>query len=182
MHQTYSSVLSVILVVQVVFVLIVILILILLSSGTSHCLAAGSDILSHKRAAKFRCCLPISWAFRQHLPPEPLGLGMIAALRGKGRQIAPGQMAIDTLIHAAKLVGAFQAQNPPPHLLCLGWLAPMPVHDPRAKPQLGILWVKDEPLEPLAAMPVAPRAGITLHFAHIAIRRVLNQLRRCGVV
>jgi hypothetical protein len=83
----------------------VILILILLSSGTIRCLAAGSDILSHKRAAKFRCCLPISWAFRQHLPPEPLGLGMIAALRGKGRQIAPGQMAIDSLIHAAKLVG-----------------------------------------------------------------------------
>ena len=151
MHQTYSSVLSVILVVQPILVLLLLLllllILILISSGTSRCLTARPDALSHRRAAQFRQRLTVPRAFRQHFTPKPLGLGMIAALRGKGRQIAPGQVAIDTLIHAAKLVGAFQAQYPPPRLLCLGWLAPMPVHDPLAKPQLGILRVKHEPLE-----------------------------------
>jgi hypothetical protein len=65
----------------------------------------GRGWLRPDHAIQLCHCLPIPRAFRQHLPPEPLGLGMIAALRGKGRQIAPGQVAIDSLIHAAKLVG-----------------------------------------------------------------------------
>ena len=73
---------------------------------------------------------------------------MIPALGGQGRQVAPGDVAVDSLIEAAKLVGALQPENPPPTPLGLGGLAPVPMQYRLAMPQLGILGVE---LQTLAA-------------------------------
>jgi hypothetical protein len=66
---------------------------------------------------KLRHRLAIARALGQHVGPQSPGLGMIAALRGQGRQVAPGQVAIDPLVETAKLVRPVQAQDPPPALL-----------------------------------------------------------------
>jgi hypothetical protein len=54
-------------------------------------------------------CLAVAGAFGQHFTPEFLGLGMIAALGGDRCQIAPGQMSVNALIDAAKLIGPLAA-------------------------------------------------------------------------
>jgi len=52
---------------------------------------------------------PVPGAFGQHRLPQPPRFGMVAALGGQGRQVAQGQMAVDPLVDAAKLIGALQA-------------------------------------------------------------------------
>jgi hypothetical protein len=72
--------------------------------------------------------LAIARAFGEHLAPKPLRPVTIAALGGKGRQVAPGQVTVNPLIEAAKLVGTLQIEDPPPTPLGLGRLSAMPVH------------------------------------------------------
>jgi hypothetical protein len=40
-----------------------------------------------------------------NLGPQSSRLGVIAALVGKARQVAPGQMTVDRLVEAAELIG-----------------------------------------------------------------------------
>jgi hypothetical protein len=49
--------------------------------------------------------ITITGTFGQNVVPQSFGPGMIAAFFRYCRQIAPGHMAIDSLIEAAKLVG-----------------------------------------------------------------------------
>ena len=86
--------------------------------------------------------LAIARALGQHVLPQSLRLGMIASLDGQGGQVAPGHVAVDPLIEAAKLVGTLQLQDQPPASFGLGSLAPMPVHHRLAKPQFSILAIE----------------------------------------
>jgi hypothetical protein len=67
---------------------------------------------------------------------------MIAALGGQDRQVAPGQVAKNALVDAAKLIGALERQNQPSAFLGLRRFAALPVHHPLAKPQLGIFRIE----------------------------------------
>ena len=46
--------------------------------------------------------------------PELIGFGVIAPFGGQDRQVAPGQMSVDPLIDAAKLLGAPDGRDPSP--------------------------------------------------------------------
>ena len=50
-------------------------------------------------------------------------LGAVTALLGQDGEVAQGEVAVDALINAAKLVGTFQGQDPPPACFGLGGLA-----------------------------------------------------------
>jgi hypothetical protein len=64
-------------------------------------------------------------AFCQERAPASLGLGKIAALGGEHGEVAPGEVSVDPLIDAAKLVGRLQARNPKPTALGLSRFAAM---------------------------------------------------------
>ena len=106
------------------------------------------DTTEHGRLARveLRGCLWVPLALRQDLSPEAIHLGAVAALSGQHRQVAPGQVPVDSLIDAAKLLGPAQGQDPPPARLGLGGLAPVPVDDRLAELALGILRVDRESL------------------------------------
>ena len=93
-----------------------------------------------------RPCLRIVGALSEHGLPESVHFGLIPALGGERGQVAPGEVAVDSLVDAAKLIGTLERQNQPPAFLGLGRFAPMPVHHPPAEPQLGIFRVELEPL------------------------------------
>ena len=51
--------------------------------------------------------LGITWTGGERQPPDPPGLGPVAALRGEDSELALGVVAVDALIHAAKPVDSF---------------------------------------------------------------------------
>ena len=88
----------------------------------------------------------VARTLRENLMPEPTRLGVVAALLGQHGQVAPGQVAVDPLIDAAKLLGTLQGQDPPPARLRLGRLARLAVDHRLAEEQLGVVGVEREPL------------------------------------
>ena len=61
------------------------------------------------RDASPRNGLGVAWTGFEDHPPEPPGLGPVAALLGQDGQVAQGEVAIDAL-----LVGTLESQDPPP--------------------------------------------------------------------
>ena len=107
-------------------------------TGRLSLFAAWSD---RPHAFELRQGLAIAGAFGENVVPEPLRLHEIPALGGQGRQVAPGEMAVDPLVDAAELVGPAQAQDTAPRSLGLGRLAAVPVHDGLAEPELGVVGI-----------------------------------------
>ena len=69
--------------------------------------SSAAAIGPHRRRSlsEHRHRLAIAGALGQDVVPQPFGLGMVAALGGQDRQVAPGPMTVDSLVDAAKLVG-----------------------------------------------------------------------------
>jgi hypothetical protein len=84
-------------------------------------------------------CLAVPRALSEYVGPKLSGTIGVAALSGQHRQVAPGEMPVDSMVDAAKLFGPVQGEDPPPARLGLARLAPVPVNDRFAKPELGIL-------------------------------------------
>ena len=53
---------------------------------------------SLRQARQLRSRLAVARAFRKHVVPQSLGLGLTAALGSKARQVAPGHVPVDPLI------------------------------------------------------------------------------------
>ncbi len=79
-------------------------------------------------------------------PPQPPRFIAVAALLGQGGEVAPGQMAVDALIDAAKLVRSLQGQDPPPAGFGLGRLASFAMQDGLAEVNLGVVGVEPQAL------------------------------------
>jgi len=66
---------------------------------------------------------------------------VIAALLGQGRQVAPGEVAVDLLIDAGKLLRPLERQDPPPALLGPTVIANLAPHNRLAEEQLGVIGI-----------------------------------------
>ena len=97
------------------------------------------------RSLQLRERLPITGALGQDVVPQPLDLGMVTTLGGNCRQVAAGQVTIDPLINAAKMVGTPQAQDPPLGTLRFRGFTPVSVHDRLTEPQFSVPGVQLEP-------------------------------------
>jgi hypothetical protein len=82
--------------------------------------------------------LAIAGAFHEDRAPESLNLVEVAALGREGRQVAAGEVALDSQVNAPELLGALECQDSPPAGFRVGGLAKVPVHDSLAKPELGV--------------------------------------------
>ena len=104
----------------------------------------------------------VARALGEHGLPQALCLTVVAALGGKGGQVAPRQMSKNSLVHAAKLVGPFERQeSPPAGFGCRGFAA-VTVHDGLAEPELGILGLELE----AARTRAQGRLRIAPHLVH----------------
>ncbi len=72
-----------------------------------------------RKALKSGQRVPVNRALGQDLGPYLRRLGMVAALGGQHRQVAPGQVPVDPLVDAGELLGPAQRQDPPPAALGL---------------------------------------------------------------
>ncbi len=123
--------------------------------------------------------LPVVGAFSQHGSPESGRLIVIAAFLGQRRQIAPGEVAVDALVHAGKLLRPLDRQNPPPAPLGPVVIASLAANNRLAKEQLGVVRVdrqarraRRQSLLGLAQHLVRPRdQGIQLAGDRIGRRR-----------
>src|SRR5271157_160326 len=70
----------------------------------------------------------------------------VAAFLGQNGEVAKGEVAVDALIDAAKLVGTLERQDPPPAGSGLGHLARLAVQDGLAEMQLGVVEVDPQAL------------------------------------
>jgi len=86
--------------------------------------------------------LGVTWTRLEDHPPEPPGLGPVAALFGQDGEVAQGEVAVDALVDAAKLVGTLERQDPPPAGFGLRRLARLAVEDGLAEMQLGVVGVE----------------------------------------
>jgi len=86
--------------------------------------------------------LGVAWTGVEDHPPQPSGLGPVTALLGQDGEIAEGQVAVDSLVDAAKLVGTLERQDPPPAGLSLDRLAGLAVQDRLAEIDLGVVGVE----------------------------------------
>ena len=89
----------------------------------------GGKLLDSLRRFAARHGLGVAWARLEDHPPEPPGLGPVAALFGQDGEVAEGHVVVDTLVDAAELVGTLERQDPPPAGFGLGWLARLAVQD-----------------------------------------------------
>jgi hypothetical protein len=76
-------------------------------------------------------------AFVQDALPKAFRFGMVAALGDQNRQVAQGELAVDAMVDAAKLVWTLQLQHPRPPMLRFGKPAREPVQHGLAKEQRG---------------------------------------------
>ncbi len=76
-------------------------------------------LASNCRLPSFASALRSPGHSDKYFAPELFGFGQVAALGGDVSQIAPREMAIDSLVDAAKLVGPVQCQDAPPRDLSL---------------------------------------------------------------
>ena len=89
--------------------------------------------------------LSVAWTGVEDHSPRPPGLDAVAALLGQDGEVAQGEVAVDALVDAAKLVGTLEGQDPPPAGFGLGRLARLAVQDGLAEMQLGVVGVDPEP-------------------------------------
>ncbi|MGO9470565.1 MAG: hypothetical protein ACLQVF_41260, partial [Isosphaeraceae bacterium] len=85
--------------------------------------------------------LAVARAFGKDRLRERSGLIMMAPLLGQRRQVAPGEVSVDALVHAGKLLWTFQRQDPPPAFLRPVVIADLPPNDRLTKKQLGVVRV-----------------------------------------
>ena len=103
------------------------------------------------RRLGFPLCFParhslnVAWTGVEDHSPRPPGLDAVAALLGQDGEVAQGEVAVDALVDAAKLVGTLEGQDPPPAGFGLGRLARLAVQDGLAEMQLGVVGVDPEP-------------------------------------
>ena len=71
---------------------------------------------------------------------------LISPLGGQRGQVAEGQVAVNSLVDARKLLGPLQGQNPPPCRFRLGRLTCLAMQDRLAKEQLGIVGIERQAL------------------------------------
>ena len=68
--------------------------------------AFGSKLLDSLRSIPARHGLGVARTGVEDHPPEPPGLGAVAALLGKDGGVAQGEVAVDALVDTAELVGS----------------------------------------------------------------------------
>jgi len=105
----------------------------------------GGKLPDSLRCFPARHCLGVAWTGVDNHPPEPPGLGSVAALLGQDGEVAQGEVAVDALVDAAELVGSLQRQDPPPAGFGLGRLAGLAMEDCLAEMQLGVVGVEPQP-------------------------------------
>jgi hypothetical protein len=111
----------------------------------------------HSRSLQLRQGFAITGAFGEHLVPQSPDLGMIPALGRESVQVAPGQVAKDPLIDAAKLVGTMQAQDPASWLLGLGGFSSVSMHDHLGEPELVTRRsIRNRPIDSLLVFDMVP--------------------------
>ena len=66
----------------------------------------------------------------------------VATLLGTDDEVAQGEVAVDALIDAAKLVGTLEGQDPPPAGFGLGGLDSLEMECGLAEMDLGSVWVE----------------------------------------
>jgi hypothetical protein len=91
-------------------------------------------------------CFRVLGAFLEHLAPQARSPVVIAACAGQEGQVAPGQMAVDPRVLAAKLLRALQAEDPRERCLGLRPLSAPQVYDSASAPQFRILGVDPQSL------------------------------------
>jgi hypothetical protein len=85
---------------------------------------------------------PVTGAFHEHRTPMAMSLLKVAKFPGQNRQVPPGEMPIDPLIDAGKLLRPRKREYRAPALLRLARLAALPMYDGLAEPQLSILGIE----------------------------------------
>ena len=95
-------------------------------------------------AGQLRGSLGVDRALGQDRTPEAPGLGRIIPLRSQRGQVAQGQMAVDSLVHATELVGTVQRQDSPERGLGPGRLTGQAVTNRLAEEQLRVVRVEGE--------------------------------------
>jgi hypothetical protein len=85
----------------------------------------------------------------------------------QGREVAPGQVAINPHVHARESLRTPELEDAPPACLSLGGLAPVPMQDRLAEEQLGVVRIKGESLS--ANPQRLPR--VTDHLVHAGQER-----------
>ena len=79
-----------------------------LSLADAECIGPtlpGGKSLDSLRSFPARQGLGVAWTGVEHHPPEPPGLEAVATLLSKDVEVAQGEVAVDALVDAAKLVG-----------------------------------------------------------------------------
>ena len=102
----------------------------------------GGKLFDSLRCFAARHGLGVARAGVEDHPPEPPGLGPVAAFFGHDDEVAQGQVAVDALVDAAELVGTLERQDPPPAGFGLGRLAGLAVEDRLAEMRLGVVGVE----------------------------------------
>src|SRR5262249_53793780 len=72
-------------------------------------------------------------------------LGVVAALPRQCRQVAPGQVAVDPLVYARKLIGAPQPQDSSPAGLGAGVVAGLTTYNRLTEEQFRIIRIDRQP-------------------------------------
>jgi hypothetical protein len=107
---------------------------------------AASTSTDSPRQFTARHGLCVAWTVVENHYPEPPRLAPITALVGQDGEVAQSEVAVDTLVDAAELVGTLQGQDPPPACFGLRRLAGLAVEDGLAEMQLSVVWVHPQTL------------------------------------
>jgi hypothetical protein len=90
--------------------------------------------------------LGVAWTCVEDQPPEPPGFYRVAPLLGQDGEVAQGEVAVDSLVDAAELVGALERQDPSPAGFGFGGLTGFTVKNGFAEMQLGVVGVDPQAL------------------------------------